>query len=210
MAPVVPTDPNASPGPSPPPSAVDAIDRWFVDDVLPLEPALLRLLRRHWRRDADISDLRQEVYTRVYEGAGREGVPASTPAYVFRTARNLLIDCARRARVVSFTLVAELDELPDAPRNEWSPERETAARIELQMLADALGALPPKCREVVRLRRVEGLSQREIAARLGVAEGTVEKHMTLGMRALAEALAGRGVDAASDWLARVDGRVGAP
>lgn len=204
MTPVVPPDPSTAPTPS----ASAAIDRWFVEDVLPLEPALIRLLRRHWRREDDIPDLRQEVYTRVYEGAGQEGLPGSTAAYVFRTARNLLIDCARRARVVSFTLVAELDELPDAPRNEWSPERVTAARVELQLLAGALGALPPKCREVVRLRRVEGLSQREIAARLGIAEGTVEKHMTLGMRALAEALAGRGVDAAVDWLARVDGRTG--
>lgn len=204
MTPVVPPDPSTAPTSS----ASAAVDRWFVEDVLPLEPALIRLLRRHWRREDDIPDLRQEVYTRVYEGAGQDGLPGSTAAYVFRTARNLLIDCARRARVVSFTLVAELDELPDAPRNEWSPERVTAARVELQLLAGALGALPPKCREVVRLRRVEGLSQREIAVRLGIAEGTVEKHMTLGMRALAEALAGRGVDAAVDWLARVDGRTG--
>lgn len=198
---VLPPDPPAAV-----PALETALDRWFVEDVLPLEPALMRLLQRHWRRVDEIADLRQEVYTRVYENAGREGVPLSTAAYVFQTARNLLIDCARRARVVSFVLVAELDELPEAPRNEWSPERETAASVELRLLAEALGALPPKCREVVRLRRVEGLSQREIATRLGIAEGTVEKHMTLGMRALAEALAGRGVEAALDWLARTDRR----
>lgn len=187
--------------------AADALDRWFVEDVLPLEPALMRLLRRYWRRADDVPDLRQEVYTRVYEGAARDGMPSATAAYVFRTARNLLIDQARRAQVVSFDLVAELEELPDAPRDEWSPERIAAARAELRLLERALDALPPRCREVVSLRRIDGLSQKDIAARLGIAEGTVEKHVTLGMRALAETLAGQGVDIATDWLARTGRRV---
>jgi len=189
------------------PSPEAALDRWFVDEVLPLEPALMRLLRRYWRRADDVPDLRQEVYTRVYEGAARDGLPSATAAYVFRTARNLLIDQARRARVVSFDLVAELEELPEAPRDEWSPERVAAARAELRLLERALDALPQRCREVVSLRRIEGLSQKDIAARLGIAEGTVEKHVTLGMRALAESLAGQGVDVAADWLARTGRRV---
>ncbi|MFO1393960.1 MAG: RNA polymerase sigma factor [Steroidobacteraceae bacterium] len=183
------------------------MDRWFVDEVLPLEPALMRLLRRYWRRGDDVPDLRQEVYTRVYEGAARDGIPAATAAYVFRTARNLLIDQARRARVVSFDLVAELEELPEAPRDEWSPERMVAARAELRLLERALESLPPRCREVVSLRRIDGLSQKTIAARLGIAEGTVEKHVTIGMRALAETLAGQGVDIATDWLTRTGRRV---
>ena len=194
--------PRTTPG-----AASDALDCWFVEDVLPLEPALMRLLRRYWRRADDVPDLRQEVYMRVYEGAARDGLPSATAAYVFRTARNLLIDQARRARVVSFDLVAELEELPEAPRDEWSPERIAAARAELRLLERALEALPPRCREVVSLRRIDGLSQKDIAARLGIAEGTVEKHVTLGMRALAETLAGQGVDIATDWLARTGRRV---
>ena len=187
--------------------AAEALDRWFVEEVLPLEPALMRMLRRHWRRADDIADLRQEVYTRVYESAGRDGLPANTGAYVFRSARNLLIDQARRARIISFDLVAELEELPESPRDEWSPERVSSARAELRMLERALGELPPRCREVVSLRRIEGISQKDIAARLGIAEGTVEKHVTLGMRALAESLAGQGVETAAEWLARTGRQV---
>lgn len=205
MTPPLPPSPDdASPAPT---AGTDAVDRWFVEQVLPLEPALVRLLRRHWRRADDVPDLRQEVYTRVYEGAARDGLPDATAAYVFRTARNLLIDQARRARVVSFDLVAELEELPEAPRDEWSPERVAAARAELRLLERALEALPPRCREVVSLRRIEGMSQKDIAARLGIAEGTVEKHVTLGMRALAESLAGQGVETAAEWLARTGRQV---
>ena len=201
VSPPPPTGPDDASASAATPAA-EALDRWFVEEVLPLEPALMRMLRRHWRRADDIADLRQEVYTRVYESAGRDGLPANTGAYVFRSARNLLIDQARRARIISFDLVAELEELPESPRDEWSPERVSSARAELRMLERALGELPPRCREVVSLRRIEGLSQKEIAARLGIAEGTVEKHVTLGMRALAEALAGSGIEAATDWLAR--------
>ena len=130
MTPPIPPGPDDASATAAAPAA-EALDRWFVDEVLPLEPALMRMLRRHWRRADDIADLRQEVYTRVYESAGRDGLPSNTGAYVFRSARNLLIDQARRARVISFDLVAELEELPEAPRDEWSPERVSTARAEL-------------------------------------------------------------------------------
>lgn len=188
-----------------------ALDRWFVEEVLPLEASLVRLLRRYARRAEDVPDLRQEVYTRVYESAKVDGLPdTSTPAYVYRAARNLLIDQARRAKVVSFDLVADLDDLPEAPRDEWSPERNVLARAELALLERALHALAPRCREVVVLRRIEGLSQKEIAARLGIAEGTVEKQVAVGMRALAVSLAEAGVEVAAAWIERVRRRIEEP
>ena len=47
-----------------------------------------------------------------------------------------------------------------------------------------LANLPPKCREAFALRKVEGLSQREVALRMGVSENTVEKHVGKGLRIL--------------------------
>jgi RNA polymerase sigma-70 factor (ECF subfamily) len=67
--------------------------------------------------------------------------------------------------------------------------------MELGVLVEALEALPPRCREVVVLRKVDGLSQREVAAEMGIAEDTVEKQIAKGMRALADALFARGIGA---------------
>jgi RNA polymerase sigma factor (sigma-70 family) len=185
------------------PSPGALLDKWFVEQVLPLEPALARLLRRHWRYSDEIPDLRQDIYVRLYETARRDGIPERTPAYVFTCARNLLIDHARRAQVVSIDSVAELEALPEAPSDDFTPERLAGSRGELRLLQAALDDLPLRCREVVILRKIEGLSQKEIAVRLGIAEGTVEKQITLGVRAMAETLMAQGVEIAATWVRRL-------
>lgn len=169
---------------------VDArrLDEWFCSEVLPLEPALMRFLRRNWRDPAETADLRQELYVKLYD-AGREGLPLQTRPFVFRAARNLLINRAVRGQVVSIELVADLEAL-NVVTDVITPERHALAREELRRLQAGLEKLPPRCREVVVLRRVEGLSQRETAARLGVGEDTVEKQMVYGMRALIDFMLG--------------------
>jgi RNA polymerase sigma-70 factor (ECF subfamily) len=61
-------------------------------------------------------------------------------------------------------------------------------RQDIQYLEQAFSDLPPKCREVVELRKIAGLSQRDVAAQLGITEGTVEKQIAKGIRFLAAAL----------------------
>lgn len=163
----------------------EALDAWFVREVLPLEAALMRFLRRKWRVEGDILDLRQELYVRVYEAVGRQGMPAQTKPFVFTAARNLVIDHVRRARVVSIEIVADL-EASHVAVDAVTPDRHVTARDELRRLQAGLDRLPARCREVVMLRKIEGLSQREVAARMGIAENTVERQMMHGMRALAD------------------------
>ncbi|BCI72139.1 hypothetical protein SPKIRA_29690 [Sphingomonas paucimobilis] len=165
----------------------DALKRWFVADVLPLERDLERYLARHCRARDDVIDLRQEVYEHAV-AAARKGLPLNTRPFVLTVARNLLIDRARRAKVVSFEQMADLDELnlPDLAE----ADRALTARDELRRAMAGLDQLPPRCREVVRLRRVEGLNIRETAARLGVGHHTVERQLTLGLRALANFMLG--------------------
>ena len=173
----------------------EELNAWFVDQVLPLEAVLERFLRRNWRDMDEIPDLRQEVYARVYEGCARRQ-PESAQAFVLTTARNLLIDRARRAQIVSIETYADMDAL--APTlDELSPERHLAARSELKLLQTALNLLPARCREVIELRKIEGLSQREVATRMGITEDTVERQVSKGVRALATALLATGLGSGS-------------
>jgi RNA polymerase sigma-70 factor (ECF subfamily) len=151
----------------------------------------MRFLRRNWRHPDDITDLRQEVYVRIYEAA-EHNRPALVQPFVFAVARNLLIDRARRGQIVAIDSIADMAEL-DVWVDELTPERHATGRSELRLLQAALETLPARCREVVTLRKIDGMSQRDVAGQMGITENTVERQVSNGMRALAAALLSRGM-----------------
>jgi len=164
--------------------AVSGVNAWFIREVLPLEAALMQFLRRCVRDESDAADLRQDVYVRVYEAALKQ-IPNPVRPFLFTTARNMVVDRVRREQVVSIEAVADLDELEIA-LDEPGPERAIAARQELRRLQAALDQLPPRSRQAMMLRKIEGLSRREIASRMGIAEQTVAEYLASGAWVLAE------------------------
>ncbi|HWG66722.1 MAG TPA: RNA polymerase sigma factor [Rhodanobacteraceae bacterium] len=161
---------------------------WFVREVLPLEAALMQFLQHNWRNKADIADLRQDVYVQVFDAA-HTNIPDNAKAFVFQTARNLLINRLKREHIVPIEAVADVEAL-NAAIETPGPERNTIARDELRRLQAALDRLPPRCREAVVLGRIEGLSGREIAARMGITEQAVSAHLINGVRALVNEIYG--------------------
>jgi len=162
------------------------VEAWFVREILPLEASLVRFLQSSYRNATDISDLRQEVYANVI-AAARQAIPTRSKAFLFTTARNLLINRVRHERIISIETVSDLDEL-NLVADEPSQERAIIARDELRRVRAAIEQLPPKCRETILLRRVEGLSGREIALRMGISESAVSHYVDNGMRSLADML----------------------
>lgn len=146
----------------------------------------MRYLRRKRAMPVDPEDLRNDIYIKVLEAAEVRR-PANPRAFLFTTARNLLIDLARHHRIVAIDLLEDLSTL-NVLVDEASAERHASGRQQLQKLAAFFDAMPRKCREVLWLRRIEGLPQKEVARRLNVTETTVEKHVYRGMRQLATAL----------------------
>lgn len=171
---------------------VSDVRDWFAREVLPLEAILMQFLRNNWSNENDIADLRQDVYVRVCEAAQKQ-FPDAAKKFVFATARNLLIDRIRRERIVSIEMVADLDAL-GIVSGDVEPDRVVMAREALRRLQVALDHLPRQCRQAVVLRKIDGLSHRQIAARMGIAEGTVNRHLSDGMRALADKLFGERSD----------------
>jgi RNA polymerase sigma-70 factor (ECF subfamily) len=162
----------------------ESLDAWFTREVLIHEEALVHYLRRCWPHRDEVHDLRQEVYVRVYEAAGKS-LPTLPKSFLFTTARHLMTDRIRRSRVVSIETMGDL-EPTNVLIDEVSPERWCGGRQVLKRLAEAFDRLPDRCREVIWLRRVEELPQKEVALRMGISEKTVEKHMAKGVRMIAE------------------------
>jgi len=168
-------------------SANPESSRWFAAEVQPHVAELRAWLRGKFPALADPDNLVQEAMTRVWQ-AHEAGPVQSARALLFTTGRNLAFDELRRRQIVTFDSVAEMSELPvyeDTPT-----AADAAARNqELEILTKAIQSLPERCRQVLTLRKIYGLSQKEIATQLGIAEHTVEAQIATGMRKCAVFLA---------------------
>jgi RNA polymerase sigma-70 factor (ECF subfamily) len=166
--------------------------RWFAEEVLPHERSLRRWLCARFPWLTDIDDLVQESYARLFR-AKEAGQIAHAKSYLFATARNAAFDLARRHHVVAIDAIADLSSLsvledtPDAGAT-LSHEQE------LELLARAIHALPRRCRLALKLRKLQGLSHREIAERLGISEHTVNAHLARGTALCRDFLRRHGVD----------------
>lgn len=166
----------------------DAIEDWFCREVLPLERILTRFIRRNWRVADDVMDLRHDIYELAISGA-RSGLPTNARQYVFTVARNHLINSAKRARIVSFDLVADL-ETTGRSIDAFETERGLEARDTLRRVMAGLDKLSPRVRQIVELRKIEGLSIKETADRLGIGSDAVNHQLLMGMKALADHMIG--------------------
>jgi RNA polymerase sigma-70 factor (ECF subfamily) len=168
-----------------------AID-WLTMHFLPHEAELRIMLRRVCINSSEIDDAIQETYYRILAVADLEHVRNPKP-FVFRTAKNIVLDRIRRDAVVSIESMTNLDDL-DLADSAPSPDRVVFAREELKWVFGLIGQLPDRCKSVFRARRVHGMSQNETAQTLGLSDSVVEHEMMKGMRLMSEMIARHGMD----------------
>ncbi|MBE7539072.1 MAG: sigma-70 family RNA polymerase sigma factor [Opitutaceae bacterium] len=159
--------------------------RWYFEEVQPHERSVRSFLRAAAPSPCDVDDMLQDSYLRLFR-ARASGPIRCVRALFFSIARNLVRDSVRRKLANREISDAGLDSLPAA---ECPGVAEVVEfRQEQMFLAEAMQALPARCREVLFLRKIHGFSQKDIAARLGISENTVESLVSRGVRRCANQL----------------------
>jgi len=162
---------------------------WFAKEVQPHE-GMLRSYLMGIARPGDVDDLVQESYTRLLRmrEAGRLRSPRGL---LFTMARNAAHDLFRRRGTAAISPITEDEYLGVMDDTPGSAEVVSRGQ-EIELLADAIEALPARCRAVFILRQFENLSQREIAQHLGISEHTVESQLTKALRRCEDYFAAHG------------------
>ena len=174
-------------------SAARRLERaaWVASEILPHEPQVRAWLRRARTSREDIDEIIQEAYCRLATLETVEHI-ASPISYFLSTARNLLARRLRRQRIVPMEALVQVDSYrDDGP----SPEELAMAKMAHRTMMTLIDDLPERCGMIVRLRKIEGLSQKQIAAQLGTTEKAIEKQVWLGVRLLREAWTRAEIDA---------------
>ncbi len=164
----------------PPPDS--ELGQWFAEHVHPHEAMLRAWLHQRFESRVDIDDIVQEAFVRTLHArtARTARTLASPKAFLFTTARNLALDRLRRHEVSRTDFLGGIDTLHVLDEREDIPET-LARNQELALLTEAIQSLPARCRQILTLRKLYGLSHREIAQKLGLSESTVSNQITIGI-----------------------------
>lgn len=154
---------------------------FYQSTLAPLRRYLSRLLGNA----PEAQDVAHDAYIRIYPSVGKP-TTERPEALLYVTARRLAINRLKRRSISP--LSPEGVSLETAASSNPGVPQQVMARQELKLLQDAIARLPEGCRTVLLLRKVELLSHREIADRLGIAISTVEKQHARALRLLKAAM----------------------
>lgn len=177
---------------TPPPSEqstpTDQI-RWFTEEVHAHESSLRSYLSRLFPTRRDVDDVVQESYLRIWKARSARPIQ-SAKTFLFRIARHIVIDSARRQRISPVETVNDLAELAVAEEQPSAVDTMGTAE-DFDALTAAIDSLPARCREIIILRKLRGVPQKAIAAQLGISELTVQVQVYRGVKRLEEIMSRR-------------------
>jgi len=159
------------------------------------EPRLRNFIRRRVADQAEAEDILQEVFYELVEAYRLMKPVEQVTAWLFRVARNRIIDLFRKAKPENFSDSAVADEndellhLEDVlPSPDAGPEALYAHGMLLDALELAIDELPQEQRDVFIAHELEGRSFKEMAAEKGVSVNTLLSRKRYAMLHLRERL----------------------
>jgi len=133
-------------------------------------------------------DLTQDIFVKLLRSLDKFHRDADFGTWLTSVARHYCIDHYRASKREREVLVDDLVAFDLAPAASGNPHRALEERDTRTLLRRGLDQLPPKLREAVVLRDLQGLSYQEMASRLGLPEGTVKSRINRGREELARRL----------------------
>jgi len=163
---------------------------WFAEEVQPHAASLRAYLKNAFPTvGGEVDDVVQDSLLRVWLAHAKAPIQ-SVRGLLYKIARHRAIDVVRRSQSSPMVAMESFDRISCAA-DEGS---ECANREEkVRLLAQAIDSLPTRCREVLVLRKLRLIPQREVAQRLGISEKTVEAQLARGVKRVEDRLRHLGV-----------------
>ena len=144
------------------------------------ESFIKKFLARFLSQPQDIEDVAQETFLRAFTAEMHKEI-RSPKAFLFRIAKNAALTKLTKKTQLITDYIEDLDS-PEVLCDGASVEDQVASRQKLGVFCQAAASLPPQCRRAFFMRKVYGLSHKEISGRLGISNSTVEKHVANGLQ----------------------------
>lgn len=154
----------------------ESITKSFLEN----EGNLKRFLRRFFYDTDEVDDMVQSTFLRAYQAEKKQEIQ-SPKSYLFKIARNVALkELTKRSRqIIDYIEGFTPDEVLSS---EVSVEDEVNLDQKLTVFDHAVATLPPQCKKAFLLRKVYGLSHKEISQRMEISVSTVEKHIANGLQ----------------------------
>lgn len=165
--------------------------------MIPHEDKVRRALRQLNITQSDVDDLIQDAYCRLAKLTSVDHID-QPGAYFMQIVKNAWRDSLKRARVVSLEDFSDTSSLL-VEDDSSNMEASLLAREKLKHVRAILATLPERCQMIFTWRRIEGMSQREIARRLGVSENIVENDIQKALRLIQRELREPQQDKREQW-----------
>lgn len=159
--------------------------RWYAEHLKPHEGMLRAWLSSRFGSVDEAEDIVQEALFRVLEARRNRDI-RSPKAFLFTTARNVALMRLRKKEVRNEIALVDLNWMDIQDNDAIDISAALARNEELEMLTKAIQSLPTRCRQILTLRKIYGMSQKQIAKELNISVSTVESQGTIGLRKISQ------------------------